>query len=380
MFQPPTYLTLMLGPLVAAPAPQPYIEALQRAEVTHSDNGRSGFQLTFQIDRSGPAAMVEYPLLALPLLRQFTRVVLVVTLKARPQVLMDGIITSIQLSPGRDSRPGTLTVTGEDVSVMMDLAQKNVEHPAQDETAIASVIIASYARYGLVPMVIPPVVVDPPLPIERTPVQRGTDLAYLKEMAARHGYVFYITPGPVPMTNTAYWGPPLRLDIPQPALTVDMGAATNVGSIQFENNALAPELVTGQVQDRQTNQTLPVQTFASTRPPLSAQPAWAANQPNVRRTLFQGSGLNTMQSLGRAQGQTDSSIDGAVTATGALDATRYGALLQARGVVGVRGVGYSYGGLYYVERVRHVIERGEYKQHFTIKRDGTGATVPMVRP
>ena len=50
----------------------------------------------------------------------------------------------------------------------------------------------------------------------------------LREMAARYGYVFYITPGPAPMTNTAYWGPPIRAGIPQRALSVNMGPETNV--------------------------------------------------------------------------------------------------------------------------------------------------------
>ena len=67
-------------------------------------------------------------------------------------------------------------MTGEDVSVMMDLEEKSAEHPAQDETIIALKLIASYAQYGLIPVVIPPVVIDPPIPIERTPVQQGTDL------------------------------------------------------------------------------------------------------------------------------------------------------------------------------------------------------------
>ena len=38
-------------------------------------------------------------------------------------------------------------------------------------------------------------------------------------MAARHGYVFYISPGPLPGMNTGYWGPPIRIGVPQPAIT-----------------------------------------------------------------------------------------------------------------------------------------------------------------
>jgi hypothetical protein len=48
--------------------------------------------------------------------------------------------------------------------------------------------------------------------------------------------------------------------------------------------------------------------------------------------------------------------------------------------VGVRGVGLSYGGNYYVRSVKHVIARNAYTQHFTISREGTGTLLPVVRP
>src|SRR5512136_1132061 len=98
------HLTLLIGPTVAVPAPLPLMEVLQSVEVTHNDTGRSGFQLTFQAGRSGAAAAVDYPILSLPLLRPFNRVILIVTFSAMPRVLMDGIITHQQLSPGE--QPG----------------------------------------------------------------------------------------------------------------------------------------------------------------------------------------------------------------------------------------------------------------------------------
>lgn len=372
------HLTVLIGPTVAVPAPLPYMETLQSVQVTHSDSGRSGFQLTFQAGRPGLVSMMDYPLLTLPLLKVFNRVILIVTINAIPSVLMDGIITNQQLPPGDQPGTGTITVTGEDVSIMMDMNEKNVEHPAQPEKVIADKIILAYAQYGLTPMVIPPVAMEVPQPTERVPVQRGTDLNYLKEMAGRHGYVFYIIPGPAIHTNTAYWGPPVRLGKHQPPLSSNLGPLTNVNSINIQNNGLAPTLVSGRVQDRQTNQVASVQTLSSTRLPLSSQPALLPNQPNVRTVRFQGSGLNISQSFSRAQAQTDASTDDTVTVSGELDAIRYGAILQARSLVGLRGVGFTYDGLYYVKSVTHNITRGSYKQSFTLTREGTGALSPIL--
>ena len=59
---------------------------------------------------------------------------------------------------------------------------------------------------------------------------------------------------------------------------------------------------------------------------------------------------------------------------------RYGRALQLRRLVGVRGVGQDYDGLYYVQRVTHKIKPGEYKQSFTLTREGRGTLTPIVIP
>jgi hypothetical protein len=98
----------------------------------------------------------------------------------------------------------------------------------------------------------------------------------------------------------------------------------------------------------------------------------------VRTRLFQGSGLNIAQSFGRAQAETDASTDDTITVSGELNAVRYGAMLQARSLVGLRGVGFTYDGFYYVKSVTHNITRGEYKQSFTLTREGNGAITPVL--
>ena len=372
------HLTLLIGPTVAVPAPPWLMEALESVEVTHSDEGRSGFQITFQVGRSGPLDLLDYRLLRSPLLNPFNRVILIVTFNAMPRVLMDGIITHQQVEPSNEPGGSKITITGEDVSVMMDREDKSVEHPAQDETVIAYKIIASYAQYGLIPVVVPPPVFEPPIPIERVPVQQCTDLEYLQDMAERYAYVFYVMPGPSPLTNIAYWGPPKRQDVPQKALSMNMGPETNVESINFQNNALSPTRVFGKIQDRRTNKSMPVQTFTSTRLPLVSQPA-LVSQTHVRRKQFrQQCAPSAAQGFARAQAMTDASVDDVVTATGEMDALRYGDILEARRLVGLRGVGYKNDGLYYVKSVTHNIKKGEYKQRFTLTREGVGALSPLV--
>jgi hypothetical protein len=372
------HLTLMIGPgPVAVPVPPNLAQSIDEVKVTHTDEGRSGFQITFTTGRSGPLDIIDYPLLTLPLLEVFNRVIVLVTFGVMPQVLIDGVITHRELQPGEHPGQARVTITGEDVSVMMDREERSAEYPAQDETVIANQLILRYAQYGLIPEVIPPVTLDPPLPIERTPVQQGTDLDYLERMARRYGYVFYVVPGPVPFTNTAHWGPRKQFDVPQSAITVNMGAETNATIGAFHSNGLGPTTVSGHVQDRQTNQTVPVQTIAPLRVPLSTQPMFAGS--NTRVTQFRDPGVSIMEAFGRAQGTTDAAGD-AVTVEGELDASVYGDTLTARGFVGVRGTGYAHDGLWYVKKVSHDIKPGSYKQAFTLTRDGHGSTVPVVVP
>jgi len=376
------HLSLLIGPTLPLPATPDIAEAVQSVSVTQADEGRSGFQIVLQVGRAGPTDMLDYRLMLNPLLAPFNRVILTMMFEAVPEVLIDGIITNRQFSPGSQPGTGALTLTGEDVSVMMDLEKKRSSYTAMSEPLIALSIIAGYAQYGLIPTIIPPAAIDQPLPIDRIPVQQGTDLEQLKAIGERFGHVFFIEPGPVPGTNLAYWGPPKRVGVPQRALSVNMGPETNVESINFTYNGLASTIVNDSVQDKDLNVEIPVMTFVATRtPPLAAAPALPFQLPNVRKTLLEkGAGLTVAQAYARAQGITDKSVDNVVTAQGELDGQRYGRVLKPRNIVGVRGAGFTHDGLYYVKSVSHAISHGKYKQRFSLSREGTGSITPAVIP
>ncbi|MEA5513583.1 hypothetical protein [Nodularia sp. UHCC 0506] len=371
-------LTVLIGANVPKPAPRMLMEAFVQVEVTHSDEKPSGFQINFQVGRSGKSDQKDYQLINNPLIQPGNRVILIVTLNASAQVLMDGIITHQQFSPSMELGGSTFTITGEDVSVMMDLEEKSVEHPAQDEAIIVNQIISSYAKYGLIPKVVKPPLVDRPTINERIPVQQGTDLEYLQKLAQRFDYVFYVTPGPASGKNTAYWGPPMRKTSPQKALTVNMGTYTNVESINFQNNALSPSTVVGRVQDRKSNKIQSVQANTSDRTNLSQQPA-LNNRKLLRKTQFRETGRQVLQAESKAQAMVDSSTNEVLQVTGKLNTIRYGDLLELRGVVGLRGVGQTYDGLYYVKSVTHTLKKGEYQQSFTIVREGLGTTKRVLK-
>src|SRR6516165_6698670 len=210
----PLYLTLLVGPMEPLPAPKPLVDALVSVEVTESATGRSGFQLTFTLSDKG--ILETFFLLAgsspLPVLR----VVLLVTFPGIPQVLIDGVVLHTEVQPDAMSGFSKLVVTGKDLAAMMDLIDfSGLPYPGMSPDIRVLTILAKYAAFGIVPEVIPVPTPDIPVPVEQVPSQKKTDLAYIRQLADEAGYVFYITPGPLPGMNQAYWRPQIRVGIPQ---------------------------------------------------------------------------------------------------------------------------------------------------------------------
>lgn len=372
------HLKVLIGSDVPKPAPPELTEAIQSVSVTLKDEGKSGFQLVVQVGRSGTSDVRDYPLLADPLLSLFNRVILTVALGGTPHVLVDGVITTREFLPGGQPGAAILTLTGEDVSVMMDLKKRRAQFPAMSDVMIATQIIGSYSEYGLVPVVTPPPTIDQPAPTDRIPVHQGTDLEILNEIAKKAGWVFFVEPGPTPGMNRGYWGPPPHADALQAPLNVNMGAETNVSSLSFTHNGLAATQISDTIQDQKTE--TPVEVFASTRDTLlSANTALPSGQAAARSGLLEpNSGMSVTEARDRAQAITNRSLDEVVTVQGELDAIRYGAVLRPRSTVSVRGAGWTNDGTYYVKSVSHSIKRGKYKQRFTLSRDGVGALTEAV--
>ena len=367
------YLTLMVGPAVPIPVPQSVIDALTSVQVTTAAGSRSGFQLTFTLSNRSPlhtiflVAGAQTPLL---------RVIIIVTINGIPNVLMDGVMTNQQISPGSEPGKSTLTITGEDLTKVMDLIDfSGIPYPAMPAEARVALIIAKYALFGMIPLVIPTLFPDPPIPVERIPIQEGTDLAYITRLAAEAGYTFYIDPGPAPGANVAYWGPEVKVGVPQPALNMDMDAHTNVDALSFAFNSANTTLPVVFIQNQLTRIPIPIPipNLNPLQPPLGVIPAPITNVTMLKETAK----LSPMAALMVGLAVASTSAD-AVSGTGSLDVLRYGRLLKARGLVGVRGAGTAFDGLYYVKSVNTNIKRGEIKQSFELTRNGLISITPKV--
>jgi hypothetical protein len=185
-FTGPVRITVMAGPLVAAPVGYEILTALDSITIeSGSGDTQSGFELTFSLDRGSPLNTLF--LLAGGATIPILRVIIAVTLGGSTSVLIDGVITHHELhtpGPGRTQ----LVVKGKDLTALMDIIPfTGLPYPAMPEFARAAIILAKYAPLGCVPLPIPSFVTDIPLPIDRIPTQQGTDYAYLKALANKVG-------------------------------------------------------------------------------------------------------------------------------------------------------------------------------------------------
>lgn len=370
-------LQLYIGPLVPIPAPREVIEALNELTVTTNDVGESGFQMSFTISTRSPLHTLF--LLSGGSSIKILRVVIVVIQNGTPQVLMDGVVTKHETVPGNDAQHAKLNITGTDISVLMDMIDfSGFPFPAMPAEGRVALMLLKYAALGVLPLVIPSVLIDVVIPTSRIPAQKGTDLAYIRELAYKVGYVFYMNPGPMPGQSIAYWGPKIKVGNPQPALNINMDAHTNVESLQFsfDNNLNAIPTIFYQEEKTKVIIPIPIPPITPLNPPLGLIPPL----PNRLESVSKDDDLSKfslpqsiMIGLAKASNLAD-----AVTGTGELNVLRYGRILKARQLVGVRGAGFAYDGLYYVNSVTHKIKRGEYKQSFKLSRNGLVSTVPQV--
>jgi hypothetical protein len=368
------HLTLMIGPAVPLPAPKSVVDALRSVQVT-SGKDKSGFQITFAVGKDSPLQTTMLPAGYFDPIS--TRVIIIATLGGFPNVLMDGIVTRQEVSPSSEPGQSTLTITGEDLSVLMDLVEIKRPFIALDDTLALYLVLAPYLAFGVVPVVLPPLFTDFLPPTEGWKAQTGTDLQLIKKIARANGYVFYVEPGPLPGQSIAYFGPNIRIPVPQPALSINMDAETNVESLSFSLDGLAKEVMIVTLMDPVTHKIpipVPIPNISIFQPPLGARPTL----PSKVKFAKDVDGKSVPQVLNRVVGQMLKGSANAITVSGSLDVLRYGHVLRSRMLVGVRGAGLAYDGLYYVDSVTHNIQRGQYKQSFQLSRDGLISNTPRV--
>jgi phage protein D len=284
-----------------------------------------------------------------------------------PQTLIKAHVIETNIDFSSEPGQSTLNVVAMDETIRMNLEEKIRAWPNMADSTIATTL---FDEYGLVP------VVESTQPVrqvvDQTVVQHGTDIEFLRFLAHRNGYECYVETNPLTQLEEGHFHPPRLEQQPQGTLNVNLGESTNVDNLNVRFDKVKP--ATAETADlkigSQSQQSANVSEIAH-RLLGSDSPLGDGNQRRHRLSKIGLAETGELQTY--AQAVVDRSA-WAITAAGMVYTNTYGDLLRARRLVLVRGVGRQFSGMYYVERVQHLIENDQYSQHFTLRRNATGLT------
>lgn len=302
----------------------------------------------------------------------WNRVTVTVTVGTQTDTIMDGYISDIHIQTLEQTAQLKATFTGVDASYVMNLEPHcHVWNDGKTYEEIAQTIITG-APYNLT-AVLP----DSPASTSSPPpsvTQRGTDLQFLRELARRRGYEFYVLGG------TGYFRAPVLNGTPQKQIAVNFGDRTNCENMQMFVDGTAPTEAVAARVDRETGETVTARATSAD----TAQPAMGTTDVSDQR----GYGVPATRMVLRrppAGNETDLTtyLQGVmrnrtfwVRVTGTLNAMRYGAVLRTRKLVSIVGLGDRYNGNFYVRKVVHTLTQRTYRMEFEAVKNRLGEAAP----
>jgi phage protein D len=340
-------------------APPEAVAALQRLEVEEHTSLASIMRLTFAIAVAPGGS--RWTVVDDDLFPRLAQVSLSIKQgRNDPEPVLTGYVIETRAVFGEEPGASTFDVLAMDASVLMNLEEKVKAWPSMADSDIASSI---FGDYDLSP------VVDSSEPTRQeddvVPIQRGTDMQFLRWLAERNGYDLFVASGRNGVEG--HFHAPKLDDPPQGVLTVGFGGASNVPALTITHEALRPTKAKAQQLAIESQEAQSAEVEKVSLADLGGKSVLAADRQ--RETLVSRTGLvDTAELQTYAQGVVDRS-SWAIRAEGELATDHYEGILRARKPVAVRGVGRTLSGTYLVERVLHAFTADGYRQQFTLRRN-----------
>lgn len=383
-------LSIKTGFFTYSAAPEVVVDAVRDVRVTQKAGQRSGFQITLAMEKGGE---IERELLPNGFFAPGTRFILTLVTNGVREVLMDGHLARYDVSQSNEPGQATLSLTGTDATQLLDqIDLSGVPLPGMPPIAQVNMMLAPLLPLGVVPTVIPTPMVAVENPLKEWKSVKGTFYSHIQWLAGQVGYQFSLEPGVTEGQQFAYFGPDIGTLVAigrtasgdvLPPLTVNMDAASNIESLSVSFDGLSKPLVYGFYQPREvTSPVIPI-PFPDVvfNPPLGPgfipyaknlalnKPSSGSDDDNTEDGMSGGDLASLiMRGMGRAAKGAN-----VITASGSLDVARYGQVLRPRKLVNVRGAGPHSDGTYYVQSVSTSIQRGSFKQNFTLSRNAHGS-------
>lgn len=275
--------------------------------------------------------------------------------------VMRGYIRQIHADYPEDAGNARVTVECRDDSLALDREHVREvwggDAPATDTQILTTIL----GKYGLSP--------DPACGTGQTGLvinQDATDIEFLRRRAEANGYDLFFRSG------LAYFGP-MRLDAePQATIMVYAGDQTSATRFSVRDDGHQADRVTFDRAETSGSGTLS-ETLEPDLPLLGNEAATGAGSglPEFAWRMSRQGEMSEDEWRARAQRRAND-LSLRVRGEGELDGSLYGHVLRIGEPVGVDGVGERYGGIWFVDTVRHRFSSEGYRQSFKLLRNAYG--------
>jgi phage protein D len=203
---------------------------------------------------------------------------------------------------------------------------------------------------------------------KHTLVQRGSDLEFVRRLARRNGFLFWVDSDDQG-NSTAHFKPPVLSA--SPALNLDINiASNNLGALELSWDVEHSTSV--EASELNLNDKSQIDGSVSSSP---LSPMGTQSLLDITGDVRSGHVHAPVDDAGDLQARGQGALIEAgwfIRASGQTSVSALGDVLRANTIVQLRGVGTRHSGNYYVASVRHTIDPSAHYMDFELIRNGWG--------
>lgn len=338
-------------------------DATAAAAVSVEVTERCGYPTSYRLQYAADIADGDFPLLKEGVLGPGSELSVLVPAGGATHCLVQGPVSGQEIHFEQGGAGSTMTVIGADSSIKMDREDKVV---AWSDLTDSSAVSAILSQAGLVADV--ETTQAGHLELKHTLIQRETDLAFIRRLARRNGFLFWIRADEFGVETAHFKRPPLDGEAELDLILNLTDPPSNVTTLDIEWQIERPTSTEAAEVDLNAKSDISGAVAGS---PLTALGGTAlsaiATEPRIAHVYAPVDDSGDLQA--RSEGAL---IDASffVRATGATTAAALGNVLRAHTLVNLRGAGSRHSGLWFCSAVRHSIDETEHRMDFDLIRNG----------
>jgi phage protein D len=345
--------------IVVNGAPEAELAGATWVEVQERMGEMTDYRIRYDIDVSGG----DFPILTDGRLDAGSELAIIEPVADRNNYLVKGPVTGQQIH-FEHGTGGYVEVSGSDTLIKMDRETQSTLWPDLTDSDAVSAILG---QYGLAPDV------DSTRAghheTKHTLVQRDTDYRFVRRLARRNGFLFWVSCDANGMETAHFKRPQLDGD-PVLDLIVNLDS-NNIAALDVTWDVERPTSVVGAQLNLNDKSDLDGAVASTPLTALGAQKL--SDIAGGTRSLHLAAPVDDQGDL-QARGEGALIESGwFLRATCSSSLKALGALVRAHTVVNVRGAGTRHSGKYFVSAVRHTIDLTSHRMDIELVRNGWGS-------